>query len=86
MYQQVWDTQTQTYKRLKRINNDKDIEEKKMMDERIKNAKAILRKMTENKKSIKKKVDKDKEVAWKTTASKSKSKSKNKGKSRSKRE
>ena len=79
IYQQVWDAQTQAYKRTKR-NNDEDIKEKKITDERIKNTKAILKKMIENKKLMKKKVDKDKEVALKTTASKSKSKSKNKGK------
>ena len=85
MYQQVWDTRTQAYKRIKR-NSDEDIKEKKITDERIRNTKAILKKMIENKKLMKKKVDKDKEVARKTTASKSKSKRQNKGKGRSKRE
>ena len=82
--------QTQTYKRIKRMNNDEDnrrkLMEMPMTDEMIKNAKAVLKKMTENKKSMKKKVDKVKEISWKTTASKSKSKNQNNGKSRSKRE
>ena len=87
MYQQVWNTQAhdQTYKRIKR-NNDEDTKEKKMTDESIRNTKAILKKMIENKKFMKKKVDKDTEVAWKTTASKRKSKSKNQGQGRSKKE
>ena len=86
MYQQVWDAQTQTYKRIKRMNNNEDTKQKKMTDERIKNTKAILKKMIENKKLMKKKVDKDKVVVlvWKT--SKSKSQNKFKGKGRSKRE
>ena len=82
IYQQVWDTQTQTHKRIKRMNNNEDIKEKKMTDERITNTKAILKKMTENKKLMKMKVDKDKVVVRKT----SKSKSQNKGKGRIKRE
>ena len=75
------------------MNNDEDIEEArrqqeqrqtKMTDERTNNAKAILKKMTENKKLMTTKVDKV--VLWKITTSKSKNKSKNKGRSNSKRE
>ena len=64
------------------------INEEKKIDENMKTMKAVLKKMIENKELMKKKVDKDKEVARKTTASKSKSKSKkkNKGKGRSKKE
>ena len=92
MYQQVWDAQTQAYKRIRR-NNNEDTKVKKITDEKIRNTKAILRKMMENKKLRKNKVDKDneamnkdKEAMKKTMASKSKGKKKNEGKGRSKRE
>ena len=60
--------------------------EEKKIDNTMKNMKAALKKMIENKELMKNKVDKDKEVARKTTASKSKSKRQNKGKGRSKKE
>ena len=67
--------------------------EERKIQENMKNTKEILRKMMENKKLKKKKVDKDneamnknKEAMKKTMASKSKGKKKNKGKGRSKRE
>ena len=59
----------------------------------MKNTKEILKKMTENKEVMKRKIDKDneamhkdKEAMKKTMASKSKGRKKNKGKCRSKRE
>ena len=99
-YEGVWDAQTQERERMKttrleeatrqrkqrlmKIDKKMKTNETMKIDEKMKNMKPILRKMTENKKSMKKKVDKDKEVLWKlkTTTSKSKSKSKNKGKSK----
>ena len=50
------------------------INEEKKIDEKMKNMKAILKKMIENKELMKMKADKDKKVARQTTASKSKSK------------
>ena len=97
-YEGVWDAQTRERERIKRtrieeatrqskqrrmkIDEKMKMDEEKKIDETMKNTKAILKKMSENKKLMKTKVDKDKVVVWKT----SKSKSKNKGKRESKRE
>ena len=84
MYERVWIAQAQKYTKSKRMNNDGEIEnarrqwehrQKKIIDEKInekiKNAKAILKKMIENKKLMEKKVDKVKAVLQKMITSES---------------